>query len=89
MSALAYADRPIVWPLTVVVGVSVVSRSVVAVAVVGVVVLHSHKPRPALENEHAIFLPRDVYVAMHFKLLGWAGWPVPCALHVSDQSGRI
>ena len=52
--------------------------------------VHSHKPRQALENRHAISLsPQNVYVAMLFKLLGWAGRPAPCALRVSDQSGRI
>ena len=85
MPALAYANEPVARVLTVVVG-----GSVVDVAVVGVAVVHSHKPRPALENGHTISLsPRNVYVATLFKLLGWAGRPVPCALCVSDQSGRI
>ena len=92
--ALAYADGPVAWVLTVVGGL------VVDVAVVGVVVVtissapgqpvSSHRPRQALKNGHAIPLSsRNVYVAMLFKLLSWAGWPVPFSLCVSDQSGRI
>ena len=78
MPALAYANGPVARVLTVVVGV----------AVVGVVVVHSHKPRPAIENGHTISLSlRNVYVATLFKLLGWTGRPAPCALRVSDQSG--
>ena len=79
-----------------VVGGLVVGGSVVGVAVVGVVVVtlasapgqpvHSHRPRQVLENRRAISLsPRNVYVATLFKLLGWAGRPVPCALRVSDH----
>ena len=42
-----------------------------------------------LENGHAISLVlQNVYVATLFKLLGWAGRPAPCALRVSNQSGR-
>ena len=74
----------------------VVGGSVVGVVVVGVAVVplasapgqpvHSHRPRQALENGHAIsFSPRNVYVATLFMLLGWAVQPAPCALHVSDQ----
>ena len=105
-----YANGPVAWVLTVVVGGSVVGVAVVGVAVVGVAVVHSRKPRlvscpdptqrvgsgyetkprPALKNGHTISLsPRNVYVATLFKLLGWAGRPAPCALYVSDQSGRI
>ena len=39
---------------------------------------------------HAISLSlQNVHVATLIKLLGWTGQPVPCALRVSDQSGRI
>ena len=81
--------------LMVVVGGSVVGVVVVGVAVgVAVVPLasspgqpvHSHRPRQALENGHAIsFSPRNVYVATLFMLLGRAVQTAPCALHVSNQ----
>ena len=76
--------------LTVVVGGSVVGVIVVGVAVES---QSQHSGNRAIrsqanENRHAIsLLPRNVYVAMLFKLLGWAGWPAPCALRVSNQSG--
>ena len=85
----------LVWLHMVVVGGLVVSMAVLGVPVVTLVLapgqpVHSQKPRQVLENGHTISLsPRNVYIATLFKLLGWAGWPVPCALCVSDQSGRI
>ena len=83
---LAYANGPVALVLTVVVG-----RSVVGVVVVGVeVVTLASAPRPALENRHAISLSQqNVYVAMLFKLLGWAGRSAQCALRASDKSDRI
>ena len=51
--------------------------------------VHSHRPRQALENGRAISLsPRNVHVAMLFKLLGWAGRPAPCALCVFSGNWR-
>ena len=92
---MAYANGPVARVLTVIVG-----GLVVGVVVVGAVVVtlasapgqpvHSHRPRQALENRHAISLsPRNVYVATLFKLLRWAGQPAPCTIRVSDQTGRI
>ena len=63
-------------------GVAVVGVPVVTLASAPGQPVHSHRPRQALENGHAISLsPRNVYIATLFKLLGWAGRP--------DQSGRI
>ena len=104
-SALAYVNEAVARVLMVVVGGLVVGGSLVGMVVVGVVVVgvvvvtlvsgpgqpvHSHRPRQALKNGHVISLPlQNLYVATLFKLFGWAGWPAPCALHVSNQSGRI
>ena len=76
MPATAYANGPVAQVLKVVVGGSLVGVAVVGVAVVILASahrqpVHSHKPRRALENGHAVSLsPRNVYVATLFKLLG-------------------
>ena len=96
MPALAYVNGLLAQVLTVVVGGSVVGVVVVGVAVVTLAsasgqLVHSHVGQGRhSKNGHAIFLsPRNVWGATLFKLLRWAGRPALCALHVSDQSGRI
>ena len=59
--ALAYADGPVAWVLTVVVGGLVVGVAVVGVVVVTLVSAPGqpvclHRPRQALKNGHAILL---------------------------------